>query len=111
MEPGDSNSNFNSLQVKVEKRLSKGLSLLASYIWSKTISDARGTSGAGGVSNILPQDPLNLRAERALADEHRPQRFVTSYVYQLPFFGDGRTWQVPRGWWRAFWGAGPWRGL
>ena len=89
---GDSNSNFNSLQVKVEKRLSKGLSLLASYIWSKTISDARGTSGAGGVSNILPQDPLNLRAERALADEHRPQRFVTSYVYQLPF---GRGTGVP----------------
>lgn len=87
---GDSNSNFHSLQVKVEKRLSKGLSLLTSYIWSKTISDGRGTSGAGGVSNVQPQDPRNLRAERSLADEHRPQRLVTSYVYQLPF-GNGRA--------------------
>ncbi len=86
----DSNSNFQSLQVKVEKRLSKGLSVLSSYIWSKTISDGRGESGAGGVSNSLPQDPLNLRAERSLADEHRPQRFVASTVYQLPI-GRGRA--------------------
>jgi hypothetical protein len=86
----DSNSNFQSFQLKVEKRLSRGLSVLSSYIWSKTISDGRGESGAGGVSNSLPQDPLNIRAERSLADEHRPQRFVTSTVYQLPF-GRGRA--------------------
>ena len=98
--------------MKVEKRLSKGLSLLASYIWSKTISDARGTAGAGGVSNILPQDPLNLRAERSLADEHRPQRLVTSYVYQLPF-GRGRAFltNAPSAGRRAFSAAGPWPGL
>jgi hypothetical protein len=80
-----SNSNFHSMQTRVEKRLSHGLSLLASYMWSKTISDARGTSGAGGVSSIEPQNPLNLRAERALADEHYGHRFVSSYVYDLPF--------------------------
>jgi hypothetical protein len=84
------NSNFHSLQTRLEKRLSRGLSILASYTWSKTISDSRGASGAGGVSNILPQDPLNLSAERALADEHRAHRFVTSYVYDLPF-GRGKT--------------------
>jgi hypothetical protein len=86
----DSNSNFNSLQVKVEKRLSKGLSVLGSYMFSKTISNGRGESGAGGVSNSLPQDPQDLRAERSLADEHRPHRFVASYVYELPF-GRGKT--------------------
>ena len=78
------NANFQSLQTRVEKRLSHGLSLLGSYIWSKTIADSRGASGAGGVSNVNPQNPLNLRAERALADEHRAHRFIVSYVYDLP---------------------------
>ncbi|MCL5744015.1 MAG: hypothetical protein M1541_08825, partial [Acidobacteria bacterium] len=67
-----------------------GLNLLASYMFSKTISDGRGESGAGGVSDSLPQNPLDLAAERSLADEHRPHRFVASPVYQLPF-GRGRA--------------------
>lgn len=83
-------SNFNSLQVKVEKRLSHGLSVLASYMFSKTISNGRGESGAGGVSNSLPQDPRNYRAERSVVDEDRPQRLVASYVYELPV-GRGKT--------------------
>jgi hypothetical protein len=84
------NSNFHSLQTKVEKRFSAGLSLLGSYMWSKAISDGRGESAAGGVSNSLPQDPLNYRAERSLADEHRAHRFVVSYNYDLPF-GRGKS--------------------
>ena len=80
----DANSNFNSLQVKVEKRLSHGLSVLGSYMFSKTISNGRGESGAGGVGSDLPQNPLNYRAERSLADEDRPHRLVASYVYELP---------------------------
>ena len=78
-------ANYQSLQLKFEKRLSRGLSVLSSYIWSKAISNGRGESGAGGVSSGLPQDPLNLRGERSLADEHRPQRWVTSIIYNLPF--------------------------
>lgn len=84
------NSNFHSLQLRLEKRLSYGLSLLGSYIWSKAISDGRGVAGSGGLSPILPQNPLDLRAERALSDEHRPHRFVTSYVYDLPV-GQGKA--------------------
>jgi hypothetical protein len=80
-----SNSNFHSLQAKVERRFSAGFALLGSYMWSKTISDGRGESAAGGVSSSLPQDPLNYRAERSLADEHRAHRFVVSYNYELPF--------------------------
>jgi hypothetical protein len=77
-------SNFNSAQIKVEKRLSRGLSVLSSYMFSKAISNGRGESGAGGVGNSLPQNPQNYQAERSLADEHRPHRFVASYVYELP---------------------------
>jgi hypothetical protein len=83
-------SNFNSLQVKLEKRLSHGLSVLGSYMFSKAISNGRGESGAGGAGNSLPQNPLNYRAERSVADEDRPQRLVASYVYELPV-GHGKA--------------------
>jgi hypothetical protein len=86
---GSSNANFHSLQLRYEKRLSHGLTVMGAYIWSKTISDARGGGASGGASTENPQDWRNLRLERSVADEHTPNRFVTSYVYELPF-GRGR---------------------
>lgn len=84
------NSSYNAVQIKVEKRMSGGLSLLASYVFSKTISDARGGADAGGTAPGMVQDFRNLRAEKSLADEHFPHRFVMSSNYDLPW-GRGRT--------------------
>jgi outer membrane receptor protein involved in Fe transport len=84
------NSNYHAMQVKVEKRMSRGFSLLASYLWSKTISDARGGADAGGTAGVGVQDVRNLRAEKSLADEHFPHRFVMSSNYDLPW-GRGRA--------------------
>ncbi len=82
------NSNYHSLQMKLEKRFSHGLSFLTAYTWSKAISDSHGGADAGNTSGE-PQDPYNVRLERALADENVPHRFVVSYNYDLPF-GTGR---------------------
>ena len=78
------NANFHSLQLRAEKRLTRGLSFLSSYVWSKAIADAKGSNSDGGFSAELPQDPQNLHAERSLADEHVPHRFVASQIYELP---------------------------
>jgi hypothetical protein len=59
-------------------------------VWSKTISDSRGGADAGGTAPNAVQDYKNLRAERSLADEHFPHRFVSSVNYDLPF-GRGRA--------------------
>jgi hypothetical protein len=67
-----------------------GLSLLASYVFSKTISDSRGGADAGGTSPNAVQDFKNLQAEKSLADEHFPHRFVMSSNYDLPW-GRGRA--------------------
>jgi hypothetical protein len=83
-ETGNANQKYNSLQVRVEKKLTMGLSLSGSYMFSKAISDGQGGASIGTTSNG-PQDSRDFRAERALADEYFKHRFVGSYVYDLPF--------------------------
>src|SRR5271165_4285864 len=83
-------SYYNSLQATVQLQFSSGSMLLANYSWSKLISNTE------GVSTFLEpytvgaiQDYTNLRAERSLENFDVPQRFVLSYVLDLPF-GRGR---------------------
>lgn len=77
------NSSYNSLQVKLEKRFSHGLSFLVSYVYGKTIDQGGGQYSFSG-------DPNNLRTERGPADYDMQQRAVVSFEYELPF-GRGRT--------------------
>lgn len=83
-------SSYNALQFRSERRVSQGLAFLAAYTFSKSIDDDSAVF-SGSVGSGLPQDSLNLRAERALSDFHAKQRFVLSSLYDLPF-GHGRRW-------------------
>ena len=80
------NSIYHAMQVKYEKRFSRGLSAVAHYTWSKMISDSDASGGdvtwLAGNSNI--QDVFNLRNERSLSVFDRPHRLVTSFDYELP---------------------------
>ncbi len=78
----NSNSNYNSLQATVNKRFSHGLQMLLSYTWSHSIDDYSGSD----VSDItlLPGDMVNENHNNASSDFDRRQRFVGSYLYQLP---------------------------
>jgi hypothetical protein len=77
----DGYSNYNALQTKIEKRYSKGVTFIASYAYSKTMS----LGDASGVQN-----PLNWRSDYALSGQDMRQHFVGSAIYALPF-GYGRT--------------------
>ena len=90
------NSFYNSLQLRLEKRFSRGLTGMVSYTLGEAISDAPdhiSTSGGGaGIDTGVfrePQDSYNLRAERGPAEFDITQRFVASYIWELPF-GHGR---------------------
>jgi hypothetical protein len=72
------NSNYNSLQISAEKRMTKGLQFQAAYTWSKSIDNA------SSFENEL--NPLNYRLSRSLSYFDAPQRFVFSYYYQLPSY-------------------------
>jgi hypothetical protein len=91
-------SNYNSLQVRLEKRFSRGLSALLSYTWGKALTEApdhisTSSVGAGFDTGTFrePQNGNNLKAERGLAEFDIKQRFVASYIYELPL-GHGRRW-------------------
>src|ERR1700730_1120772 len=78
-------SYYNSLQATLELRFSSGSMCLANYRCAKLISDTEGINiflepyTVGAI-----QDYTNLRAERSLESFDVPQRFVLSYVLDLP---------------------------
>jgi len=80
-------SIYHALTAKVEKRFSKGLSLLGAYSKSKLIDvgDNLTQVRPGGITGGLVQDWSNLRAERSRSLYDTPQRLVVTTLYELPF--------------------------
>jgi hypothetical protein len=74
----DAHSTYHSVIAKIEKRTSRGLSFLASYVFSKSLDNA--SNGLGGSPN-----QYDLRYNRGLSDNDIPHRFVASWNYELPF--------------------------
>jgi hypothetical protein len=77
-----SNSHYDSLQLSVTKRFSRGLQFLSAYTFGKSIDYY-----SGGTINELvstPGDQRNWKTNRGRSDFDRTQRFVTSFVYDLP---------------------------
>ncbi len=80
-------ANFNSLQMRVEKRYAQGLTLMGAYTWSKSIDLSSAGASAGRISI---QDHYNIRAGmRGPSGFDARQRLVLSYVIELPF-GSGQ---------------------
>ena len=84
-------STYNALQAQLQHKFRYGLNLMASYTWSKTLTDADSAlpyfatlAGSAG-----PQDPFNKKDDKAISDQDLPQNFVLSYVYELPV-GQGK---------------------
>jgi hypothetical protein len=81
-------SNYNSLQVRLQKRYSHGLQYEAAYTWSHALDNASSAS-LGSVNNGDFQDQRFPNQNYGSSDFDVRQRFVFSYVYDLPF-GRGR---------------------
>ena len=82
-------STFNSLQATLERRLSAGLSVQASFTWEKTLTDADSILPGinGGIAQV--QNIADLNQEKALSSQDVPYMFTTAFLYQLPF-GKGK---------------------
>lgn len=83
-------SNYNALQTSLRRRSKGGLTLLASYTFSKAMDTASSTNNSTTGTQKFPQDIRNLEAERALSDFHRAHQFSASFNYDIPV-GKGRA--------------------
>lgn len=86
---GGGNSYYNSVTIKAQKRMSRGVSFLTSYTFSKMLDNVFGqanyyASGVGGALNTY-----NLAGEYGLSSFDTPHRFNISGSYELPF-GKGK---------------------
>ena len=75
-------SNYNSLQATLRKQFSHGLTMQASYTWSKSLSDLSVNSFYLNANSNNPQD---LRQQYGPSGFNRPQRLSVNYQYNLPF--------------------------
>jgi hypothetical protein len=86
------NSDYQSLQVRFEKRLAYGLSVEGNYTFSKFMdySDAGANAWIGSLGYVgAPQDLTNLRAEKSVSANDVPHRLAFAAIYELPV-GRGR---------------------
>jgi hypothetical protein len=102
-------SHYHALQTKVEKQFKGGLNFLATYTWSKTMSDA-GDLLNGGADNVgyrAPSVPgFGIQKDYGLASFDIRNVFHFSGGYELPFgkgkhflsHASGWTNQVVGGW-------------
>ncbi len=75
----DGNSNYNALNLELKRRFANNFTFLASYTFSKSIDDSSDLQ-----TLLIPQDPRNQRAERALSLFDQRHRFVFSGVLAAP---------------------------
>ena len=80
-------STYHALQLRTHKRLSRSLSFLGAYTYSKSIDNASSFLGSDGYNNT-PQDSRDLAAERALSSFDLRHRVSWSMLYSLLFAGE-----------------------
>jgi hypothetical protein len=81
-------SLYNALQVTYNHRVSKGLTALVSYTYSKFLDNVEGNNAwsYNGPTNwgVAPANNYNLAADKSVDGGDIPQALVASYTYQLP---------------------------
>jgi hypothetical protein len=77
------NSDYDSLQVSVNRRPTAGLSAGLAYTLSRARGDADSEDSTS--TGSLPQDPANPAGEYGFQDFDRRHVLAVNFVYELPF--------------------------
>ncbi|MGA9071270.1 MAG: TonB-dependent receptor, partial [Terracidiphilus sp.] len=81
-------SKFNAGTLRVNKRLSNGISFGANYQYSHSIDDA---GSVGGTSTVVAQDWQHLNHEEGNSSFDVRHKVTGNYLYELPF-GKDKFW-------------------
>jgi hypothetical protein len=85
---GAGNSTYNALQMKLEKRFSRGVYLLNSFTWSKALDNAPGHLEAynGDQTRV---NYANIANDKGYSNYNQPLNDTVSLIWEVPF-GKGR---------------------
>jgi hypothetical protein len=82
-------SDYNALQLKLERRFAQGFQFGASYTYSRLVTDAaEDILGGGPLSGVL-QNPFDRSGLKTISPTNAPQVFVVNFLAELPI-GKGK---------------------
>ena len=87
------NSNYHAMNIKVDKRYSKGLHFQTNYTWARGIDDVESRGELGGNPGSALANVYNRRADRGLSGNSIKHRLISSVVWELPV-GKGRAFGI-----------------
>jgi hypothetical protein len=82
----DASSNYNALQIKLDKRFSQGLQFQANFTWAKAFNFSADNSTSSGTNFLYAVAPLSAYGPD---DMNRDKTFIFNGTYELPF-GKGK---------------------
>jgi hypothetical protein len=94
------NSNYNALQLRAEKRYAKGLAFNASFNYQKANSIGYSVNEGGPYGTNYTQDPRDRLADYGRSQIDQRFRFVFSHIWELPWFRKDRG---PKSWFLGGW--------
>lgn len=80
------NSTYHGGSASLQRRFSRGFQMTAAYTWSHLIDDTTAEVFSTVLSPRRVMEFQDLRLDRADSALDRRHRFVTSFIYELPFF-------------------------
>jgi hypothetical protein len=89
------NGEYNALSVKVTKRFSAGLSMLAAYTHAVSLDNTSNIRNQG-YDTLFPQNSYCIRCERGFSSFDTRHRLVVSPLYELPV-GKGKPLNINNG--------------
>jgi carboxypeptidase family protein/TonB-dependent receptor-like protein len=85
-----SSSNYNALQIQLQKRFSEGLSFAANYTYSRSTDDVSNDTRGAGTELVVPSDPHHLSLDEGRSDFDVRHVVRGNFIWDLPF-GSGRA--------------------
>ena len=82
-------SNYNAMQVKLDRRFAQGVQFGLSYTFSKLITDASEDILGGSALDSLIQNPFDRTGLKTISPTNSPHVFVANFLTELPF-GKGK---------------------
>lgn len=77
-------SNYNALQIKLERRFASGLYFLNSFTWSKAIDNASQVLEEPNGNTGTPQNVYDIASNTGIGAYDQPFNNTTSFVWELP---------------------------